>query len=61
MSLQSAADPDHLAKFAHSPPSMNLLFYKLKGRNASLESYSIKLADTNRLMACRQPTTTSTS
>lgn len=53
MSLQSAADPDHPAKFAHSPPSMNLPFYKLKGRNASLESYSIKLADTNRLMACR--------
>lgn len=52
MSFQSAADPDRPAEFAHSPSSMNLLFYKLKGRNASPESYSIRLADTNRLMAC---------
>lgn len=36
-----------------APRSINLLSYKLKGRNASFESYSIRLADTNRLMACR--------
>lgn len=52
MPLQSVADPDHPANFDRTPPSMDLLFYKLKGRSASPESYSIKLADTNRLMAC---------
>lgn len=53
MSLQTVADPDHPANFDRSPPSTSLLFYKLKGRNASPESYSIRLADTNRLMAYR--------